>query len=304
MSSEDKNEREEKHKVFKKKAGLKVWKFFNAIRLALFPDDITCDICGDELTADTRYNLCAECMSKLPTVGEHICLVCGVPLLDESDFCIRCINTDREFSMNRAPLVYEGEAQKLILALKFGKKKYIAKTLGAMMADEFIRRKMSADIAVFVPMTESEERQRGFNQSELLAREVADRLGLPLLPALVKTKDTSAQKQLTRKEREENLKDAFACVFKEVKYRSILLIDDVFTTGATANACAKALTEAGASEVSVLTAAVTKRKVPFESADEDTLKANPNASGGKDKSTGAKEDKTDVSDDTENDNKA
>ena len=101
----------------------------------------------------------------------------------------------------------------------------------------------------------------------MLAREVADRLGLPLLPALVKTKDTSAQKQLTRKEREENLKDAFACVFKEVKYRSILLIDDVFTTGATANACAHVLTEAGARDVSVLTAAVTKKKINFETED-------------------------------------
>ncbi|MDE7372908.1 MAG: ComF family protein [Clostridia bacterium] len=269
MNSEDKNEREEKRKALKEKAGLKVWKFFNALRLALFPSDITCDLCGDELTADTRYNLCAKCTSKLPTVGEHICLVCGVPLSDESDFCIRCKNQDREFSMNRAPLVYEGDSQKLILALKFGKKKYIAKTLGAMMTDEFIKRKMSAEIITYVPMTEWEEKQRGFNQSELLAREVADRLGLPLLPALVKTKDTSAQKQLTRKEREENLKGAFACVFKEVKYRSILLVDDVFTTGATANACAHVLSEAGARDVFVLTAAVTKRKINFETADND-----------------------------------
>lgn len=281
MNSEDKNEREEKRKAFKKKAGLKVWKFFNSLRLALFPENITCDLCGDELTADTRYNLCAECTSKLPTVGEHVCLVCGVPLSDESDFCMRCINTDREFLLNHAPLVYEGEAQKLIHTLKFGKKKYIAKTLGAMMADEFIKRKMSAEIAVFVPMTEWEEKQRGFNQSELLAREVADRLGLPLLPALVKTKDTSAQKQLTRKEREENLKGAFACVYGEVKHRSILLIDDVFTTGATANACAHVLSKAGAREVSVLTAAVTEKKLTFESADKsDNIAADKSSDKG------------------------
>lgn len=271
MKSEDKNEREEKRKAFKEKAGRKVWKFFNALRLALFPSDITCDLCGDELAVDTRYNLCAECASKLPTVGEHICLVCGVPLSDESDFCIRCKNQDREFLTNRAPLVYEGNSQKLILALKFGKKKYIAKTLGAMMADEFIKRKMSSEIVTFVPMTEWEEKQRGFNQSELLAREVANRLGLPLLPALVKTRDTSAQKQLTRKEREENLKDAFECVFKEVKHRSILLVDDVFTTGATANACAHVLSKAGARDVFVLTAAVTKRRINFETADNDKV---------------------------------
>ncbi|MCM1306540.1 MAG: ComF family protein [Bacteroides sp.] len=274
MDVNDRSERELRRAARKEKLGLKVWEFFNALRLALFPEDITCDLCGEELTFDTRYNLCADCTAKLPRTGEHICLVCGAPLSDESDFCIRCENEEREFDYNRSPLVYEGNAQKLILALKFANKKYIAKTLGAMMADEYLRRKMSAEIAVYVPMTEWEEKRRGFNQSELLAREVADRLGLPLLPALVKTKDTSAQKQLTRKEREENLKGAFECVYGEVKHRSILLIDDVFTTGATANACTHALIRGGAREVFVLTAAVTKKKIAYESADKETLKAN------------------------------
>lgn len=248
----------------KKKRELRVWKFFNSLKEAIFPSDITCDVCGEELVADTRYNLCSECMSKLPMVGEHICLNCGVPLKDEADFCIRCENTESEFSYNRSPLVYEGVAKDMILSLKFANKKYLAKTLGAMMADEYLNRKMSAEIAVYVPMTEWEEKKRGFNQSELLAREVADRLKLPLLPALIKTKDTSAQKELSRKEREENLKGAFKCVFDEVKNRKILLIDDVFTTGATATACAHVLLKGGAREVFVLTCAVTQKKIPFE----------------------------------------
>ena len=259
----------------KKKRGQRIWKFFNSLKEAIFPSDITCDVCGEELVADTRYNLCAECMAKLPTVGEHICLNCGVPLKDEADFCIRCENTKSEFAYNRAPLVYEGVAKDMIIALKFENKKYLAKTLGAMMTDEYLKRNMSAEIAVYVPMTEWEEKKRGFNQSELLAREVADRLKLPLLPALIKTKDTSAQKELSRKEREENLKGAFRCVFDEVKNRKILLIDDVFTTGATASACAHALLRGGAREVIVLTCAVTPKKIPFET-------ANPDESGNKD----------------------
>ena len=206
-------------------------------------------------------------MANLPRTGEHICQVCGVTILDEADYCIRCQNQKGEFLLNRSPLIYDGNGQQLILAMKFGRKKYIANTLAAMMADEFIKRNMNAEIAVFVPMTREEEKKRGFNQSELLARNVAERLNLPLLPALVKTKNTSQQKQLKREEREKNLIDAFACIYKEVKGRKILLIDDVFTTGATANACTHTLLKAGAKEVSVLTAAVTKKKIPVESED-------------------------------------
>lgn len=269
----DKDKRQERRSERAKSFKLGVWKFFNSLRLAMFPPDVTCDNCGEELVADTRYNLCSECMSKLPLVGEHICLACGVPIKDEADYCISCENRERLFKLNRAPLVYEGIAQRLILALKFANKRYIAKTLGLMMTDEFIKRGMSAEIVVYVPMSQAEEKKRGFNQSELLAREVAKRLGLPLLPALVKTKDTSAQKQLKREEREENLKGAFACVYDEVKRRSILLIDDVFTTGATANACAYALLKSGAREVLTLTAAVTEKKIPFETADNADLKS-------------------------------
>lgn len=238
-----------------------------AVRDALYPPDITCDICGEELTAQTRYRLCARCTELLPRVGEHICLVCGTPIVDESDYCIRCQYEESAFAKNRSPLVYDGNARELIHMFKFGGKKYIAQTLGAMMADEFVLRNMSADIATFVPMTHSEEKNRGYNQSELLAREVADRLKLPLLPALVKTKDTASQKKLTGKERAQNLKNAFTCTFNQIKGRKILLIDDVFTTGATANACAEALLKADAREVSVLTAAVTKRKIPAENRD-------------------------------------
>lgn len=242
----------------------------NAFRLALYPEDITCDICGGELTADTRYRICASCIEKLPFVTGHKCVACGVPLADEADYCNRCKESQNVFVKNRSPLVYDGETKKLMYAFKFGKKKYIAHTLGALMADEFLKCDMHADIIVFVPMTEAEKKKRGFNQSELLANEVGARLNLPVLPALVKTRQTSTQKHLKGKERATNLEGAFACVFDEVKNRSILLIDDIFTTGATANECSKVLLKSKAREVNVLTAAVTKLKTPVESNDGTT----------------------------------
>ena len=231
---------------------------------ALYTIDITCDACGNELVEDTRYRLCSECMEKLPFAKGHICLNCGVPLEDESDYCNRCQNQKSSFVKNRSPLVYDGEVKRLIYKLKFGKKTYIAQTLGALMADKYLECGMDAEIITFVPMTESEVKKRGFNQAELLANEVGKRLDVPVLPALVKIKSTSEQKQLKGKDRALNLEGAFACVFEQVKGRKILLVDDIFTTGATANECANTLLKAKAREVSVLTAAVTRLKIPVE----------------------------------------
>lgn len=274
MSDEDLNKpldkkqaRKEKRERAKERISAFVKKTVAVFDGALYPLDCTCDVCGEELVANTRYRLCSDCMEKLPFAKGHRCLCCGVPLADESDYCNRCQYERCAFVKNRSPLVYEGETKKMIYSLKFAKKKYLAETLGALMADEFLDCDMKADIIVFVPMTESEQKKRGFNQSELLANEVGKRLNIPVLPALVKIKDTKAQKELQGKDRASNLEGAFACVFEQVKNRTILLVDDIFTTGATANECAKTLLKAKAREVNVLTAAVAKLKIPVESND-------------------------------------
>ncbi len=234
---------------------------------ALFPEGVTCDLCLSELDNDGRYRLCSECLGNMPLIGDHICLCCGVPLDDESEYCLRCQDTESNFKICRSAFVYEGEARRLIHQFKIGRKTYIASTLGAFMADTFLRRDMFAEIATYVPMTSAELKKRGMNHSELLARDVAERLNLPLLPALVKVKDTPQQKGLGRTERAKNLEGVFTCGFPQVKKRSVLLIDDIFTTGATANECAKVLLKAGAREVCVLTAAITKKKMSFEKDD-------------------------------------
>lgn len=225
QSEDKKGIRKQKRLARKKKASEFLKKCLAAFKDALYPMNCTCDVCGEELVADTRYRLCSECVEKLPFVGEHRCLSCGMPLKDESDYCNRCQYEKFAFVKNRSPLTYEGETKKMIYALKFGRKKYIAQTLGALMADEFLKSGMQADIIVFVPMT---------------------------------------QKELHGKERAINLEGAFSCAFEQVKNRRLLLIDDIFTTGATANECAKVLLKAGAREVNVLTSAVTTLKIPME----------------------------------------
>lgn len=231
---------------------------------ALYPEDITCDMCGEELVAPTRYRLCAKCIEEMPFVGEHICLDCGVQIDNEADYCDRCQRMKGDFKINRSPLIYDGKARDMIHALKFGKKKYLVHTIGAMMADTFIKNNMQGEIIVPVPMTEKEKKKRGFNQAELLAYEIGARLDIPVLPALVKVKDTSAQKELSGKERAQNLEKAFEVVYPQVKDRKILLVDDIFTTGTTVNQCAKALLKAKCSQVSTLTACITKLKPLLE----------------------------------------
>lgn len=240
-----------------------------AVDDALFPKNITCDCCGGELVAETRYRLCAKCSQELPMIDGHICQVCGAPLKDEGDYCLRCQKQESVFERSRSPLVYDEKTKHLIYEMKFLGKKYITETLGAMMADCFLQNKMQADVITFVPMTDKEKRKRGFNQAELLAREVGKRLNIPVLPALIKVRDTSQQKELTREGRESNLKDAFKCVFDEIKRLNVLLVDDIFTTGATANECSKALLKGKAKSVNVLTAAVTVLKLEEERSDDD-----------------------------------
>ncbi|MBR7162708.1 MAG: ComF family protein [Clostridia bacterium] len=246
----------------------KVSRFFKELprkmKDLLYPENITCDLCGEELKMESRYNLCSRCIEKLPFIDGDICLNCGVSIDNEAEICDRCQNNSSVFKINRSPLIYDGSARDTIHALKFGGKKYLVKTIGAMMADAFLKYHMEGEIIVPVPMTDEDERKRGFNQAELLAYEVGARLNIPVLPALKKTRVTSNQKELSGKDRRENLEKAFEVVFPQVKDRKILLIDDIFTTGATANECAKALLKGKCREVSVLTACITKLKPLME----------------------------------------
>jgi competence protein ComFC len=228
---------------------------------ALYPPDITCDACGGELQGDSRYRLCGECIDKIPLIkeGDKVCPQCGVPVKNEAVFCLRCQNTQSNFEFNRAPLVYEGLGVQLVHKLKFGGQKYLSESLSAMLADCFIANGIPADLILYVPMTKKEQRARGFNQSELLAAALAARLNLPLSHALLKIKETKGQRGLSGSERRKNLDGAFHAL-PEVYGKTCLIVDDVFTTGATINEAAYALRRARAKDVYSLTLCITALK--------------------------------------------
>lgn len=158
---------------------------------------------------------------------------------------------------------FEGVVQDLIHLLKYQGKRSIAKRLGAVLADRLLSDSMVGriDLLIPVPLHSSRERERGYNQSALIARAVGEHLGVPVEErVLQRVKNTQTQTQLSASERSANVAGAFRVRVPEVVAgRRVALVDDVVTTGATADACAEALIATGASEILLLALAAPHR---------------------------------------------
>lgn len=221
-----------------------------------------CPGCGEIVDGDDRF--CAACFTQLQALGPPQCACCGDPLPHEGDaaaLCGACLADPPPFSRARAPLAYGGPARQLVLALKHGRRLHLAR----MMARAMLR--VAGDIpadALIVPVPSHRWRlwRRGFNQAATIARQVARQSGRPLLvDALTRVKPTPSTKGLTRAARQRNVIGAFRVARPDaIKGRSVILIDDVMTTGATVSACAAQLRRAGARQVEVLTYARAMRE--------------------------------------------
>jgi ComF family protein len=167
--------------------------------------------------------------------------------------CSSCRRLAPALGTIRAAFAYEGAARTAVLTLKFRSGRYLAPLMGEFLRAELARRPFAAEVIVPVPLAPDRLKQRGFNQSVLLAREVAPQVGGPVLEGVLRRVERPAQQTLTAAERLRNLRGAVICVAPEViGDRRVLLIDDVVTTGATLSACAEALKCAGARRVSAL----------------------------------------------------
>lgn len=212
-----------------------------------------CPICGG---AASR-GICPDCLDKLPLVPKETCPHCGRGL----DKCY-CRHMRGEcFHRLASPCYYEGGMRRGICDLKFKGIKVHAGWIGTLMAqtvqEHFLDEGEQIDLILPAPLSEKRLRERGFNQSLLLAEQTAALLELPLSSdGLVKKRDTAIQHDLNHKQRLENLHGAFQAVNEKVSGKRILLIDDVATTGTTLSECGKALYLAGAERVLCCTAAL------------------------------------------------
>ncbi len=223
----------------------------------LFPNGYKCVVCGAEIKP-SPFCVCDECYNKLPHIVGHTCLRCGEPLFSDANYCLNCKNTKHYFSKCFAPFMFTNDVVKLIHGLKYEGKKYLAKPLGNFMFKLFSEQGVKVDLVVPVPLHFARQKSRGFNQSEELAQ-VFSRFGFNVNNnCLARVKETVTQTNLTKTERLENVNDAFKVVNKlEVKNKVVLIIDDVYTTGATFNEVARVLINAGAKQVYGLTCAHT-----------------------------------------------
>lgn len=237
-------------------------KFFQSLKNAVKSYDethnFTCDICGREVFENER--VCAPCARTLPRVGEIYCPFCGRKTL-EAGACLDCKNRPLTVEKARSVCTHEGEAARLVVRFKRGKR-YLSRTIAQLMLpllEEF----PNTELLIPVPMTETSEKKRGYNQSRLLGQELSRLSGIPYLEPVQKTRETASQKFLTRQEREENLLGCYRVrERKAVRDKNILIIDDTMTTGTTASEIARVLKNAGADEVNLLTFTSVQYKTP------------------------------------------
>lgn len=221
---------------------------------AVFGKNCVCAACGEDVFDDGYF--CAHCLAELPLNDGYICSKCGRAIEADYPVCLECKAHMPLYDAARSAFRYEARVVGLIKRFKTGGR-YLAAALAARMAPLLADNFPDADLIVSVPMTDKALRKRGYNQADLLADALSLRSGIPYAPAaLVKTRDTAAQKHLTAAERAQNLAGSFRVHERALcRGRHVVIVDDVLTTGATADAVAKAVRGAGAARVYVLTAA-------------------------------------------------
>lgn len=213
-----------------------------------------CVNCGKEIFNDEYF--CDTCKNELPFIEGAICEHCGRKTIADEKYCSTCkgrlIFTDKA----RSVFNYQKPVDALIRKAKYDNKRYLLDMFAEHLANAYFKNYFNADYLCFVPMTKKREKNRGYNQSKILAEKLSQKTGVPVFYEVEKIKDTQNQAKLSAEARRKNLTDAFKVIDKKtITGKKILIIDDVTTTGATAEAVATKLKKAGATIVELLTVA-------------------------------------------------
>jgi len=214
----------------------------------LFP--VTCIHCHAPVQERRWGGACPECWSSLIRLEPPFCVKCGEPAPAIEGLCGLCIKDEHAFDFARSALLFTRTLREIIHHLKYSDRVSLAKPLGDILKECMEREPFTGNLIIPVPLHPSRERERGFNQAELLAT----RLGRPVARRLLRRrKNTQSQTGLSRNQRKRNLAAAFE-TRGEVK-GTVIVVDDVYTTGSTMDEIARTLKRAGAERVEVLTVA-------------------------------------------------
>lgn len=236
---------------------MKKWKIFYAKILEwdkkvldlLYP--LRCPFC-DRVTV-TNERICTECRKKLSRIKEPVCKKCGKPLDNvQREYCMDCQKSSHVFAQGKALWKYEKQVRESIYRFKYQNRREYAAAYAEELTKayaDWIRRR-GIECIVPIPLHKKRRKIRGYNQAELLAKELGRNLGIPVSTnLLVRVKDTQPQKLLNVSERKNNMKKAFKTTENIVQLKYILLVDDIYTTGSTLDAAAFSLLEAGVKKV-------------------------------------------------------
>lgn len=230
-------------------------KIFDILLDLFFPK--RCPVCDDVLPMGSQY-VCPECKEKIVYIREPFCMKCGKAISEGKEYCRDCIQRPHAFKQGGAVMDYGSVAGSLFRFKNKGRKEYAEFFAGEMnMARGDWLRAIGADALVPVPVHKSKLISRGYNQAEVLSRELSKLTGIPTNSTLVKrAKKTIPLKDLSLRDRLKNLKGAFIIGQNDVKLRSIVVIDDIYTTGSTMDEIAKVILSSMDCEVYFLTIAI------------------------------------------------
>lgn len=228
---------------------------FQAILDIIYP--VRCPLCG-EIVVPKDLRICSSCKEQLPYIKEPRCMKCSKPIeQEEKEYCSDCERKGYHYDKGYAVWIYNDVMRKSIADFKYHSRKEYAK----FYVDEIIRlygtkiKMLSPDVLVPVPVHRSKYLERGYNQADILARRIGKEMDIPVLSKLlIRNKKTMPQKKLSDKERLLNLLEAFqynekAAISYNNSITKVLLVDDIYTTGSTVEACANVLKNNGISEV-------------------------------------------------------
>ena len=208
-----------------------------------------CNICNNLVINETYKRICSGCISLISRVS-HQCRQCGIQLEVSKEICGHCLISPPVFSSVQYVSDYATPIDKWVMSLKFGKNITITRLMAELLVEKLEHIKSDA-ILTAVPLHKARLRSRGYNQSFEIAKELAKLSGFALKSFLKRSKNTAMQAELKLKDRAKNVRNAFSCDY-DLTGKTLVLIDDVMTSGSTINECAKTLKKAGASDIKVL----------------------------------------------------
>ena len=211
-----------------------------------------CAICG-QILKHPRQRVCEKCRRALPVIRDPYCLKCGKPLPDETmEYCEDCSTRRHLFQRGRCCFRYDGDFRESVLRMKFHDRRdqidFYAEAM-AVYGKEFLQEVQPA-VILPVPMHKRKQKERGYDQCRILAQKLSARTGIPAVcDAVVRNRYTLPQKGLSLHERQKNLMNAFEVVKPERLKEPVLLVDDIYTSGATMDALSQTLLRCGIHEI-------------------------------------------------------